>query len=73
MLTRCLEKRRDLPANLREGLVTMQDVLERRPEDAFDELVAFRRSFITAVPSVMAERLAEHRCEARRKMLASGR
>ncbi len=56
LVNTCLERRPDLTAAHIEGLKTMQDVLSRRPEEAFRELVAFRRSFIAPVPGVMAER-----------------
>ncbi len=35
----------------------MHHVLEYRPEDAFQELVDCRRSFIAPVPGAMAERI----------------
>ncbi len=56
LIDRCLRDRPDLTALHREGFGKMQDVLRRHPENAFRELVAFRRSFIAPVPSVMAER-----------------
>ncbi|MCP3958159.1 MAG: hypothetical protein GY719_09935 [bacterium] len=58
LVKRTLERRPDLDAAHREGLGEMQDVLDRYPENAFEELVRFRRSFIAPVPGVMAERLA---------------
>ncbi|HEX9735221.1 MAG TPA: hypothetical protein VGG06_24890 [Thermoanaerobaculia bacterium] len=52
-----LEKRPDLDEDYRSGLKTMIDVLGDWPENAFDELGAFRRSFIAPVPSGLAERI----------------
>ncbi len=54
---RCLDRRPDLAVGHREGLGEILGVLHDYPEDAFDQMVAFRRSFIVSVPGVMAERL----------------
>lgn len=56
LIRRCLRDRPDLSVEHQSGFRKMQDVLRRFPENAFRELVAFRRSFIAPVPSVMAER-----------------
>ncbi len=40
-----------------EGLDEMQTVLKKKPHNAFEELVGFRRSFVAPVPGAMAERI----------------
>ncbi len=57
LITACLAQRADLSHDHRRGLKAMQHVLEYRPEDAFQELVDCRRSFIAPVPGAMAERI----------------
>ena len=52
----CL-KRPDLTDKHRRGLEEMAKVLEKHPEKAFDELGAFRRSFIAPVPGILGERI----------------
>jgi hypothetical protein len=56
-LVKSLETRPDLDEDYRSGLKTMIGVLDDWPENAFDELGAFRRSFIAPVPSGLAERI----------------
>lgn len=50
-------RRPDVTGIHREGLEAMMKVLDKRPENAFPELVDFRRSFIAPVPGAMAERI----------------
>jgi tetratricopeptide (TPR) repeat protein len=54
---RCLAKRADLTEDRRRGLGEMVRVLQRRPEAAFAELRAFRRSFTAPVPGRLGERV----------------
>ena len=56
LIDTCLT-RQDLTDDHRRGLKEMRHILEYRPENAFEELVRFRRSFIAPVPGVMAERI----------------
>ncbi|HEX9735703.1 MAG TPA: hypothetical protein VGG06_27400 [Thermoanaerobaculia bacterium] len=56
-LVKSLETRPDLDEDYRSGLEAMIEVLDDWPENAFDELGAFRRSFIAPVPSGLAERI----------------
>ncbi|MCP3964691.1 MAG: hypothetical protein GY719_43240 [bacterium] len=56
LIDTCLT-RQDLTDDHRRGLKEMKGVLDDWPENAFEELVGFRRSFIAPVPGVMAERI----------------
>ena len=55
----CLKQRSDMSEAQREGLGEMLRVHARWPENAFEELVGFRRSFIAPVPGAMAERIGK--------------
>ena len=61
VLADCAKRRSDLTPLHREGLAEMDDVLRRRPEDAFAELVAFRKSFPAPVPGRLGERIGPPR------------
>ena len=61
VLATCAARRSDLTPAHREGLAAMDDVLRRRPEDAFAELVAFRKSFKAPVPGRLGERIGPPR------------
>lgn len=57
LLAKCIAERPDLSDDQRRGLREMDLVLARYPENAFEELGRFRRSFVAPVPSGLAERI----------------
>ncbi len=57
LMKRCLDRRADLPVSLREGLEEVRNDLKVYPEDAFQRLGEFRRSFIAPVPGLLGERM----------------
>ncbi len=56
-MRRCLDRRADLPAALRERLVQLRIDLKKYPEDSFKLLGECRRSFIAPVPGLLGERM----------------